>query len=209
MMISQPIVAPLQLYEQDYHHWLETTAQQLRDGNLAALDIENLLEEIEDMGRSEKRSVYSNLKILLLHLLKYHYQPEKRIQSWMSSIVEHRQRLNKALKDSPSLKSYYAEIFAEAYQDARELAAAETGINVDDFPIDCPFSPEAILRSDDLPEDQNPYENTQNPFRLHGLAPVGRCLSANTGGVGDDFPGSIAGKFAIEFASARPNNYRR
>jgi hypothetical protein len=155
MMISQPIVAPSQLYEQDYHHWLESTAQQLRDGNLAALDIENLLEEIEDMGRSEKRSVYSNLKILLLHLLKYHYQPEMRTQSWMGSIVEHRQRLNKSRKDSPSLKPYYAEIFAEAYQDARELAAAETGMSIDQFPIDCPFSPEGILRSADFSEDES------------------------------------------------------
>jgi hypothetical protein len=151
MTIFSPIAPPL--YEQDYHHWLETTAQQLRDGNLAALDIQNLLEEIEDMGRSERRSVYSNLKILLLHLLKYAYQPAMRSNSWLGSIVEHRQRLNKAFKDSPSLKPHYGIIFAEAYAEARELAAAETGMTIDHFPIGSPFSPEAILRSDYLPID--------------------------------------------------------
>jgi Domain of unknown function DUF29 len=154
MTIFSPIAAtPAPLYERDYHHWLETTAQQLRDGNLAALDVPNLLEEIEDMGRSERRSVYSNLKILLLHLLKYVYQPEMRSNSWLASIVEHRQRINKAFKDSPSLKPHYDTIFAEAYAEARELAAAETGLSINDFPIDAPFSPEAILRSGDLPED--------------------------------------------------------
>jgi Domain of unknown function DUF29 len=154
MTIFSPIAAtPTSLYERDYYHWLETTAQQLRDGNLAALDIPNLLEEIEDMGRSERRSVYSNLKILLLHLLKYRYQPEMCSNSWLASIVEHRQRINKAFKDSPSLKPHYGEVFAEAYEESRELAAAETGLSIDDFPIDCPFSSEAILRSGYLPED--------------------------------------------------------
>jgi hypothetical protein len=154
MTIFSPIAAmPPPLYEQDYYHWLKTTAQQLRDGNLTALDIPNLLEEIEDMGRSERRSVYSNLKILLLHLLKYRYQPEMRSNSWLASIVEHRQRINKAFKDSPSLKPHYSEVFAEAYEESRELAAAETGLPIDDFPIDCPFSLEVILRSGYLPED--------------------------------------------------------
>lgn len=78
------------LYEQDYYLWLEATAKLLREGQLSALDAINLLEEIEDMGRSEKRAVYSNLKVLFMHLLKYKYQPEKRWNSWMASIVEHR-----------------------------------------------------------------------------------------------------------------------
>ena len=115
--------------------------------------MDNLLEELEDMGRSEKRSVYSNLKILLLHLLKYQYQPAMRSNSWLGSIVEHRQRLNRAFKDSPSLKPYYAEIFAEAYGEARELAAAETGMDIADFPTESPFAVEEVLRSGYLPED--------------------------------------------------------
>ena len=119
----------------------------MRDGNLAALDVDNLLEELEDMGRSEKRSVYSNLKILLLHLLKYQYQPAMRSNSWLGRILGHRQRLNQAFKDSPSLKPYYVEIFVEAYGEARELAAAETGMDIGEFPVEVPFSAEEVLRS--------------------------------------------------------------
>jgi hypothetical protein len=103
------------LYSQDYYLWLETSASLLKQGKFSDLDVFNLVEEIEDMGRSEKRSIYSNLKILLLHLLKYQYQPEKRSNSWKYSIVEHRQTIKKAFQDSPSLKRYYQEIFDECY----------------------------------------------------------------------------------------------
>ena len=149
-MTSLPLTAyPLSsLYEQDYFLWLEATAQLLRDGHLSALDMTNLLEEIEDMGRSEKRAVYSNLKILLIPLLKYKYQPETRSHSGAATIVEHRQRLKKAFKESPSLQPYFVEIVNECYQDARELAAAETGIAVEVFPIELPFSSEEVLQSD-------------------------------------------------------------
>ncbi|MFB2893387.1 DUF29 domain-containing protein [Aerosakkonemataceae cyanobacterium BLCC-F50] len=143
------------LYEQDYYLWLETTAKILREGQVSLLDTANLLEEIEDMGRSEKRAVYSNLKILLMHLLKYRYQPEKRSQSWIATIVEHRQRLKKAFKESPSLQPYFAEILNECYQDARELAAAETGLAIDVFPVESPFVVAEILHSDYLIADDN------------------------------------------------------
>jgi hypothetical protein len=73
--------------------------------------------------------------------------------SWGLRRSRHRQRINKAFKDSPSLKPHYDTIFVEAYEEARELAAAEMGMTIDDFPIDCAFSPEAILRSGDRPED--------------------------------------------------------
>lgn len=139
------------LYEQDYYLWLEATAKLLRAGQLTALDCVNLLEEIEDMGRSEKRAVYSNLKILLTHLLKYKYQPEKRLNSWLATIVEHRQRLKKALKESPSLQPYLVEILNECYQDARELAVAETGLVVEKFPVEIPFTSEQILNPESLP----------------------------------------------------------
>lgn len=140
------------LYEQDYYLWLETTAKFLQEGKLSALDTANLLEEIEDMGRSEKRAVYSNLKILLMHLLKYKYQPEQRSNSWVASIVEHRQRLKKAFKESPSLQPYFEEIFNECYQDAKELAAAETGLAIDKFPLKNPFNSEDVLSLGYLPE---------------------------------------------------------
>jgi hypothetical protein len=99
-MTSSPSAATnlSELYQKDYYQWLQATAHLLRARQLSALDITNLLEEIEDMGRSEKRTMYSNLKILLLHLLEYEHQPKKRSSSWKSSIIEHRQRLQQALK---------------------------------------------------------------------------------------------------------------
>lgn len=136
------------LYKRDYFLWLEATVRLLQEGQLSQLDVDNLLEEIEDMGRSEKRALYSNLKVLLLHLLKYKYQPENSSNSWIASIVEHRQRINRTLQESPSLKLYLAEIFSECYQDARELAAAETGLQIDQFPMEPPFTTSIILNAD-------------------------------------------------------------
>jgi len=90
MTLSPQLAPSSELYTTDYYRWLETTVQQLRHGNLTALDVDNLLEELEDMGRSEKRLMYNNLKILLLHLLKYRYQPAMRSNRWLGSMVEHR-----------------------------------------------------------------------------------------------------------------------
>ncbi|MGB5594823.1 MAG: DUF29 domain-containing protein [Crocosphaera sp.] len=139
------------LYEKDYYLWLENTVNLLREENLTKLDIPHLIEEIEDMGRSEKRSLYSNLKILLMHLLKYRYQPEKPSNSWRYTIEEHRQRIAQALSDSPSLNNYLLEIFEKCYQDAKKLAAKETGLAIDAFPKKSPFTTNETLDSDYLP----------------------------------------------------------
>ncbi|VXD24190.1 DUF29 domain-containing protein [Planktothrix paucivesiculata] len=141
----------LSLYEQDFYLWIENTVNQLKTGQLLEVDWGNLIEEIESMGRSEKQALESNLIIVLLHLLKYKYQPDKRSNSWLSSIYEHRRRLRKALKSSPSLKPYYTEVLEECYQDARQEAALETGLTLEVFPLVCPFTPEATLDSEFLP----------------------------------------------------------
>lgn len=149
---SPSIVDLANLYERDYYLWLSHTARLLKEGKFNELDAANLIEEIEDMGRSEKRAVKSNLVVVLLHLLKYKYQPEKRSNSWKSSIREHRRRLRDDFKASPSLKRYFAEVFAECYQDAREQAADETGLSLDTFPLDFPFTPTDVLNPNYLPE---------------------------------------------------------
>lgn len=155
-MTSQlPITQPQQtssLYEEDYHLWLMNTIHQLQHGKLAEVDKINLIEELEAMGRSEKSAIESNLRVLLMHLLKYKYQSEKQTNSWRFTIREHRLRLKKSFKVSPSLKRYFFEVFAECYQDARELAADETGLLIDNFPVECPFSQEETLNQDYLPE---------------------------------------------------------
>lgn len=142
-----------EIYEQDFSLWLEQAVQLLREGNLEALDIENLVEEIESMGRSERQAVKSNLEIILMHLLKYKYQSEKRSNSWRYTLLEHRRRLAEAFKASPSLKRYFLQEFKDCYLGARKLASVETGIPIMTFPIDTPFTPEQTLDEDYLPED--------------------------------------------------------
>ena len=140
------------LYESDFYLWLSTTAQLLRNGNFSEIDLDNLIEEIEGMARKEKQALKSNLRILLMHLLKWNYQPDKRTNSWRSTIREHRKRLKDAFDDSPSLKPYYLDFFTHGYQDARELASDETGLSFDTFPVDSPFTPEETLNEDYLPD---------------------------------------------------------
>jgi hypothetical protein len=139
------------LYDRDFALWIAETLQNLEQRNFEHLDIENLLGEIEDMGKSQKHALESNLAIILLHLLKWQYQPEKRSNSWKFTLREHRQRLHKALRDSPSLKVYYLKVLADCYQDGRELAADETGLDLKTFPVELPFTPENILDPKFLP----------------------------------------------------------
>ena len=150
MTTQLPPQSIFDIYEQDYCLWLEKVVQVLRDGNLSELDLPHLIEELESMGKSEKRAVYSNLKILLLHLLKYRYQPEKRSNSWRYSIEEHRQRIQEAFADSPSLKVYFSEQFERCYQDAKRLAAKETGLSPTAFPAEAPFTQADTLNFDYL-----------------------------------------------------------
>ncbi len=133
------------LYDRDYYLWLQGTVKQLQQGKFAELDIANLIEELTDMGKRERRALESNLVVLLMHLLKYQYQVEKRSNSWLATIFEHRRRLRKAFQDSPSLKNYFLEVFDECYFDARQLAALETGLPLDTLPMSATFSPEESL----------------------------------------------------------------
>ncbi|AFY74338.1 protein of unknown function DUF29 [Synechococcus sp. PCC 7502] len=154
MTITQPIpLKNTELYEQDFHQWLETTLDLLRSQNFSEIDLGHLIAEIESMGRSEKRALTSNLRILLVHLLKYKYQSQKRSNSWLYIIREHRTRLTDVFHDSPSLKGYFLEVFAESYENARALAADETGLGISAFPEFSPFSPEQTMDTNFLPTD--------------------------------------------------------
>jgi hypothetical protein len=140
------------LYEQDFCLWVEQAMKLLSENRLSELDRENLIEEIESMGRSEKLSLESNLEVVLMHLLKYQYQPEKRTNSWRYTLFEHRRRLQKAFKTSPSLKRHFVEEFDDCYTAAKKLAAIETGISIGAFPIASPFTTSQVLDEDYLPE---------------------------------------------------------
>lgn len=148
-----PLKTALQtLYEADYLRWIEITVEKLQSQDYANVDWENLIEEIEDMGRSEKRSLESNLIVVLLHLLKWQYQPERRSGSWEASIIEHRRRIKKALKESPTLKPYLEGIFAECYIEAVKQAKAETGLPLETFSMQCPYELAEAIDDEFLPK---------------------------------------------------------
>jgi hypothetical protein len=128
------------LYDQDFYAWANTQAALLRAGNLDAADIENIAEEIESMGRSEKRELVNRLTVLLLHLLKWQYQPVRRGASWRASIRIQRRDLAEHLIDNPSLKSKLPEAIIRSYGNAVIEASAETGHSEDTFPSSCPWS---------------------------------------------------------------------
>lgn len=152
-MVLQPRIIELRnLYDQDYALWLEATYQQLAEKRFADLDLSNLLEELGDVWRSEKRALISNLIVVLTHLLKYAYQPEKRSNSWRFTIKEHRRRIQEPLKDSPSLRAYLLQNFDECYREARDLAATEIGLDLSVFLEVSPFTPEQTLDRYFLPE---------------------------------------------------------
>ena len=140
------------LYECDFNLWVEATAQLLREGRLADLDVGNLIEEVESMGNSDKHALSSDLVVILLHLLKWQYQPSKRTRSWEKSIAEHRRRIRKIFQSSPSLKNYLQQTFDECYLDARKQAKIETRLPLAHFPEICPFTSEQVLDEDFLPE---------------------------------------------------------
>ena len=131
------------LYDTDFSAWCQEQARQLRAGQLDALDIENLAEELEGMARSDKRQIRSRLEVLITHLLKWKYQPGRRSGSWRSTIGEQRRRIAEVVSDSPSLATYPAMIAVDAYAAARYCAAHETGMDFSLFPAVCPlwFSP--------------------------------------------------------------------
>ena len=113
---------------------------------------EYLIEEVEGIGKSERRAIASQLIRLLLHLLKWQYQPQRRSDSWLDSITDSRTQIELAIEDSPSLKSYPTEQLEESYQRARRQAANQTGMLISVFPEECPYSLELVLDEDWLPE---------------------------------------------------------
>jgi Domain of unknown function DUF29 len=143
------------LYDQDYYLWIRTTINQLRTGQFSAVDLENLLEELETMGRSEKRAIESLLTKLLVHLLKlkcWDSERERNQGHWQGEIRTFRRQIKKSLKDSPSLKPYILEIFDECYQDARKEASDRSELPLDIFPLTPIASLEQILDENWFPK---------------------------------------------------------
>lgn len=140
-------------YEKDFFAWTQEQAQLLRSRQFSQVDIENVAEELESTGRSDKREIDSRIEVLLVHLLKWQIQVGFRSPSWFGTIREQRSRIEDLLGESPSLRPLVAQIRPTLYARARRVAANETGLPARMFPARCPFTPEQILAEDFLPED--------------------------------------------------------
>jgi len=138
-------------YNTDFYTWALYHAQLLRDGKLSELDVEHLIEELEDMGRSSQHELENRLVVLLGHLLKWGHQSEHRSSSWRGSINEQRLQIKRKLRKNPGLQPRLPEAVVEAYPDAVELAAKDTGIPTNLFPQACPYSLEEIMDGDFYP----------------------------------------------------------
>jgi hypothetical protein len=139
-------------YETDYLRWLDDQMQHLRAGSLDQIDREHLLEELESMSRSERRQLRNRLIVLVMHLLKMRYQPDRRSRSWSVTIITQRVDIDLVLRDSPSLRPTLADTLTAVYPQARREAAQETGLPLASFPEQCPFALTEVLAEDYWPE---------------------------------------------------------
>jgi hypothetical protein len=132
-------------YEDDFVAWLEDQARHARRGEIDALDLENIAEELEGMARSDRREIRNRLAVLLAHLLKCWVRPEKHSASWLGTIAEQRDHILHVIEDSPSLRSFPAQILERAYPEARRKAALQMRVREDVFPETCPFNIDEVL----------------------------------------------------------------
>jgi hypothetical protein len=139
-------------YDDDFFAWTMEQARLLREGALSDIDTLNLAEEIESMGKNNRRELGSRLVVLMMHLLKWRYQPNRRSPSWATTVRDQKDEVEELLADSPSLRSVVQDTLATVYARARRKAISETGLPESAFPADCPFTPEQILSEDFLPE---------------------------------------------------------
>ena len=136
---------PVGLYDKDFYRWTSTQSKLLQKGEYSKLDIQNLIEEIDALGRSERRALESYLEILLMHMLKEKFQSKRKTASWELSIRNSRLKASKVLKQNPSLKSKLDEVVKDAYESARLDAALETGLDEKIFPEECPWDIKELI----------------------------------------------------------------
>jgi hypothetical protein len=146
--IDTPATSP----DTDFHAWALQTAEAIRARRFAGIDWDAVAEEVEDMGRSERRALESRLEVLLAHLIKWRFQPEARSSSWTGTIKEQRRKAQRLLSQNPSLRPRLPEIVADVYGSARAMAERDTGIDESTFPTPCPWSLGEILSESFLPD---------------------------------------------------------
>jgi hypothetical protein len=133
------------LYQTDFYQWTIEQSDRLRLGKFAELDLENLAEEIESLGKQQRQELRNRLGILIGHLLKWHYQPEKQSKSWRVTIRGQRREIKYLLLQNPSLKPYLDEAILLGYAQGIDLVVQETDLDDRDLPKECPYSVEQIF----------------------------------------------------------------
>jgi len=140
-----------ELYDKDFAEWTRQNAELLRAGRASEADLEHIAEEIEDLGKRERRSLHNRCVRLIEHLLKWHYQPERRGSSWTRTIILQRRSIRRLLDENPSFRPGLAEFVAAAYDDAAAVVAGVTAQPRSEFPEMCPFTVEQLLTEGFLP----------------------------------------------------------
>lgn len=140
------------LYDTDFYAWSRQQADLLERQDFAHLDLTNLIEEIEDMGKNRQRELSSRLQVLLAHLLKWHFQPAKRSPSWRATIRIQRSEIADLLADNPSLRPQLPTFISRAYPKAQQAAWGETGLDEESFPLVCPYTQAQIFDDTFFPE---------------------------------------------------------
>lgn len=142
---SKTSMSALNLYEADYYAWTQEQAALLRSQQWNQLDLPNLIEEIESLGRQQRQELRNRLSILLGHLLKWEYQPQCRSRSWLATIRIQRRDTIRLIKENPSLQAYLDAALNEAYENGRDLAMAETDLPEQTFPAGCAYRLDEVL----------------------------------------------------------------
>ncbi|GGE20617.1 hypothetical protein GCM10011390_44890 [Aureimonas endophytica] len=149
--MAEPLKKPT-LYDTDFHAWTLDQAAKLRARAHNGIDWDHAAEEIESLGRSQRNEIRSRILVVLIHLLKWRYQPDQRSSGWKGTLLEQRSRIADEIEDSPSLRDFPATVLEREYRPARLKAAGETGLPESAFPSACPFTIEQVLDPDFYPE---------------------------------------------------------
>lgn len=142
-------------YEQDFYAWITRNVELLRVGRLTEIDCEHIAEELESMGKRDLRQLRSRLQVLLMHLLKWRYQPDRQSKSWLATIDHQRDEIEALLLDSPSLRGCLTDTLAAVYAKAVRDACRETGLAPSTFPETCQFEIQDILAAGFLPDPED------------------------------------------------------
>lgn len=155
--------ATTSLYETDFYAWTQEQVSLLRDRQWSQIDLTNLIDEVESLGKQQRQELRNRLGVLLGHLLKWEYQPQGRSRSWLATIRVQRRDTLRLLKENPSLKSALADTLIEAYENGKDLAMGDTDMPQQTFPLLCPYPLSQVLESRFYPGEMSPLIGESDP----------------------------------------------